>query len=278
MKELNQLSEVFDAYDTFVIDLWGVIHDGISLNEKAIEVVDQLKKHSKKIVFLSNAPRPSAKVVDFLLKMKIDKKYLSNVMTSGEAAMHAINKNKFGKKFFHLGPPRDESIFEKIKDNKTRIDNCDFILCTGLFDEDDPDLDKHQLHENDLDYYKNFLVNHISKKLVCTNPDLTVHRGDKEEYCAGYIAKIFEELGGKAIYYGKPHKEIYDMCFKPNEKVLAIGDNLRTDIKGANNVNKDCLFISNGVHRNEFSNNLELEKLLRKYKVKANYFQKELQW
>ena len=278
MKELNHLSKVFKAYDTFVIDLWGVIHDGITLNEKAIEAVDQLKKHSKKIVFLSNAPRPSTKVVDFLLKMKMDRKYLSNVMTSGEAAMHAINQNKFGKKFFHLGPARDTAIFEKIKENKTTIDSCEFILCTGLFDEDDPDINKTQLHENDLNYYKNFLINHISKKLVCTNPDLIVHRGDKEEYCAGYIAKIFEEIGGKVIYYGKPHKEIYDMCFEPNEKVLAIGDNLRTDIKGANNLNKDCLFISNGVHRNEFSNNLELEKLLRKYKVKANYFQKELQW
>ena len=278
MKELNHLSKVFKVYDTFVIDLWGVIHDGITLNKKAIEAVDQLNKHSKKIVFLSNAPRPSTKVVDFLLKMKMDRKYLSNVMTSGEAAMHAINQNKFGKKFFHLGPPRDTAIFEKIKENKTTIDSCEFILCTGLFDEDDPDINKPQLHENDLNYYKNFLIKHISKKLVCTNPDLTVHRGNKEEYCAGYIAKIFEELGGKAIYYGKPHKEIYDMCFKPNEKVLAIGDNLRTDIKGANNVNKDCLFISNGVHRNEFSNNLELEKLLRKHKVRANYFQKELQW
>ena len=278
MKELNHLSKVFKAYDTFVIDLWGVIHDGITLNEKAIEAVDQLKKHSKKIVFLSNAPRPSTKVVDFLLKMKMDRKYLSNVMTSGEAAMHAINQNKFGKKFFHLGPARDTAIFEKIKENKTTIDSCEFILCTGLFDEDDPDINKTQLHENDLNYYKNFLINHISKKLVCTNPDLIVHRGDKEEYCAGYIAKIFEELGGKVTYYGKPHKEIYKMCFKPNEKVLAIGDNLRTDIKGANNLNKDCLFISNGVHRNEFSSNLELEKLLSKYKVKANYFQKELQW
>ena len=92
------------------------------------------------------------------------------------------------------------------------------------------------------------------------------------------IAKIFEELGGKVIYYGKPHEEIYKMCFKQKEKVLAIGDNLRTDIKGANNLNKDCLFISNGVHRNEFSNNVELEKLLDKYKVRAHYFQKELQW
>jgi HAD superfamily hydrolase (TIGR01459 family) len=278
LKELNHLSEVFNAYDTFVIDLWGVVHDGVNLNNKAISAIDELKKNSKKIVFLSNAPRPSVKVIDFLLKMKMNKKYLSNVVTSGEAAMQAINKNKFGKKFFHLGPPRDESIFEKVRENKTSIDNCDFILCTGLFDEDDPDFSKPQLHEKNLDYYKNFLNKHISKKLVCTNPDLIVHRGNKEEYCAGYIAKIFEELGGKAIYYGKPHKEIYGMCFKPNEKVLAIGDNLRTDIKGANNLNKDCLFISNGVHRNEFGDNLELEKLLDKYKVKANYFQKELQW
>ena len=135
MRELNHLSEVIDAYDTFVIDLWGVIHNGIKLNTRAIEAIDQLKLKSKKIVFLSNAPRPSAKVIDFLLKMKMNKKHLLNVMTSGEAAMHAINQNKFGKNFFHLGPPRDASIFEKVKDNKTEIEKCDFILCTGLFDE-----------------------------------------------------------------------------------------------------------------------------------------------
>ena len=278
MKELDHLSEIFNYYDTFVIDLWGVVHDGINLNKKAIETIDKLEKNSKKIVFLSNAPRPSTKVIDFLLKMKMDKKYLANVITSGEAAMYAINQKKFGKTFFHLGPSRDSSVFEKVKDNLTTIDNCDFILCTGLFDEDDPDLDKPQLHENDLDYYKNFLIKHISKKLVCTNPDLIVHRGNKEEYCAGYIAKIFEELGGKVIYYGKPHKEIYKMCFHPSEKVLAIGDNLKTDIRGANNLNKDCLFISNGVHRNEFKNNSDLEKLINRHKVKINYFQKELQW
>ena len=118
LRELNHLSEVFDTYDTFVIDLWGVMHNGIQLNIKAIEAVDQLIKNSKKIVFLSNAPRPSAKVIDFLLKMKMDRKYLSNVVTSGEAAMHAINENKFGKTFFHLGPPRDISIFEKVKENQ----------------------------------------------------------------------------------------------------------------------------------------------------------------
>ena len=268
MRELNHLSEIYHVYDTFVIDLWGVIHNGIALNPEAIEAVKELTKNFKKIVFLSNAPRPSSKVVDFLLSLQMDKKYLSNVVTSGEAAMHAINKNKFGKTFFHLGPSRDFSVFEKVKENKTNIENCDFILCTGLFDE----------HENDLNFYRKFLDKHNSKKLICTNPDLIVHRGNQEEYCAGYIAKIFEEVGGKTIYYGKPYKEIYEMCFKNNEKVLAIGDNLRTDIKGANNLNKDCLFISDGVHRSEFSHDDELQKLLEKYKVKANYYQKKLKW
>ena len=268
MKKLEHLSEIYSSYDTFVIDLWGVMHNGIALNQKAIEVVDQLNKNSKKIVFLSNAPRPSAKVIDFLLRMKMDKKYLSNVMTSGEAAMYAINQNKFGKKFYHLGPPRDTSVFEKVKDNKTNIEDCDFILCTGLFDE----------YDDDLEYYKKFLVNHTSKKLICTNPDLIVHRGKEEEYCAGYIAKIFENLGGEVIYYGKPYKEIYKMCFNNNEKVLAIGDNLRTDIKGANNLKKDCLFISDGIHKKEFKNENELNSLLTKHQVKVNYYQKELKW
>jgi len=87
-----------------------------------------LIKEIKKIVFLSNAPRPSSKVINFLIKMKMDKKYLENVMTSGEAAMHAINQKKFGKTFYHLGPSRDISVFEKVKDNRTDLQSCDFIL------------------------------------------------------------------------------------------------------------------------------------------------------
>ena len=151
MKELNHLSDIYENYDTFVIDLWGVVHNGMILNKKAIEAIEQLENNSKKIVFLSNAPRPSSKVINFLLKMNMNKKYLSNVMTSGEAAMHAINKNKFGKSFFHLGPPRDTSVFEKIKDNRVDLESCDFILCTGLFDD----------NEDDLEYYRNYLKNNI---------------------------------------------------------------------------------------------------------------------
>ena len=268
MKELNHLSDIYENYDTFVIDLWGVIHNGVMLNPKAIDVIDNLSTNSKKIVFLSNAPRPSSKVINFLLKMKMDKKYLANVITSGEAAMYAINKNQFGKTFFHLGPPRDTSVFEKVKNNQVNLESCDFILCTGLFDE----------HESDLNYYKKFLENQITKKLICTNPDLTVHRGNVEELCAGSVAKVFEELGGEVVYFGKPHKEVYNMCFNADEKVLAIGDNLRTDIKGANNLNIDCIFISEGVHRDEYNDISELRVLLEKYKVRANFFQKELKW
>lgn len=268
MKKLEHLSEIYSSYDTFVIDLWGVMHNGILLNHKAIEAVNKLQEESKKIVFLSNAPRPSENVRDFLKNIKMEEKYLKNIITSGDAAMNAINENRFGKLFYHLGPARDESIFYKIKSNKTKLDNSDFILCTGLIEE----------QEEDLNFYKDFLKNSISKKLICTNPDLTVHRGNKEEYCAGSIAQIFESIGGRVVYFGKPHKEIYDMCFKKEEKVLAIGDNLRTDIKGANNLNIDSIFISSGVHRSEFKNENELKKLLEKYKVKSNFFQTELIW
>ena len=244
------------------------MHNGISLNPKAIEVVEKLSENSKKIVFLSNAPRPSSKVIDFLKRMKMDEKFLSKVITSGEAAMHAINQNKFGEKFYHLGPSRDQSLFEKVIKNKTSLDSCDFIICTGLFDE----------YEKDLDYYQDLLKDYTSKNFICTNPDLIVHRGNIEELCAGAVAKTFEALGGKVIYYGKPYQEIYKMCFDQGERVLAIGDNLRTDIKGANNLNIDSLFIYNGIHKNEIKGNEELSALLKKYNVKTNFLQKELKW
>ena len=96
--------------------------------------------------------------------------------------------------------------------------------------------------------------------------------------CAGSVAKVFEQLGGEVVYFGKPYKEVYKFCFNSKDKVLAIGDNLRTDIKGANNLNIDCLFISDGVHRNEYQDISKLDLLLKKYKVKANFFQKEFKW
>ena len=116
--------------------------------------------------------------------------------------------------------------------------------------------------------------------MICTNPDLIVHRGSKKEYCAGTLAEIFKKLGGKVIYFGKPHPAIYKFCIKKDETVLVIGDNIRTDIKGANNMRLDSLFITNGIHKKEFIN-LSLQnydKVLKKYAAKTNYYQKELSW
>lgn len=268
MKKLDHLSNIYNSYDTFIIDLWGVMHNGIELNSDAIKTVENLLKNKKKIIFLSNAPRPSSEVKNFLKKLKMEEKFLNNIFTSGEAAINSINQNKFGKYFFHLGPNRDSSIFLKVKENKSTLENSDFILCTGLIDG----------HEDDLEFYKNLLKDHTSKKFVCTNPDLIVHRGGVQEFCAGKIAQIFETLGGEVVYFGKPHKEIYKLCFKGEEKVLAIGDNLRTDIKGANNMNIDSIFILDGVHSKECKNEKELPELLKKYKVDLNYFQNKLKW
>ena len=116
--------------------------------------------------------------------------------------------------------------------------------------------------------------------MLCTNPDLIVHRGLKTEYCAGSVAAVFEKLGGSVVYFGKPYPEIYNFCIKKNEKILAIGDNIRTDIKGANKMKFDSLLITGGIHQNEFSNLSikKYEKVLDKYGTKANYHQERLNW
>jgi HAD superfamily hydrolase (TIGR01459 family) len=267
LKKLDHLSEIYELYDTYIIDLWGVMHNGIKLNLNAIEVIKNLNIKNKRIVFLSNAPRPSKNVVEFLQKLNMDKKYLKNVFTSGEAAINSLKNKKYGTSFYHLGPERDNSLFKGLEKNKTNIESCDFILCTGLFDN----------HEN-LDFYKNLFRNNTSKKLVCTNPDLTVHKGNKEEYCAGKIAEIYSSMGGETIYFGKPYKDIYELILKKNEKNLVIGDNLNTDIKGANNLRLDSLFITDGVHRSEINREEDLKELSNRYKVKFNFFQKSLCW
>ena len=268
LKKIEHLAEIYSSYDTFIIDLWGVMHDGVKVHEGAIEAIDNLKKKNKKFIFLSNAPRPSESVVQFLKNINMKEEYLKNVITSGEVALKSLRNKKFGTKFFHLGPVRDASLFKDLEKNQTNINECEFILCTGLFDG----------HEEDLDYYKNLLKKNISKKLICTNPDLIVHRGKNKEFCAGTIAKIFEELGGQSIYFGKPYKDVYDIIINKNENFLIIGDNLNTDIKGANNLNLDSLFITSGVHRSEFIKENELTNLLKRYEVSSKYFQEKLLW
>ena len=224
MKFIKGLSQIESKYDTFFIDLWGVIHNGIQLYPGAINVLKNLNKIKKRFVLISNAPRPSKSVEKYLINLKMDKIFLKNVFTSGEAALQTLRQKVYGEKFYHLGPKRDEDLIEDFKKDKTSLDKCDFILCTGLFED----------KENTLNYYDDLLKKYTKLKMLCTNPDLIVHRGNKKEYCAGSVAAVFEKLGGTVVYFGKPYPEIYNFCMKKNESILAIGDNIRTDIKGAN--------------------------------------------
>ena len=269
-KIIKGLSRVQSEYDAFFIDLWGVIHNGIQLYPGAIKVLKNLNKLNKRFVLMSNAPRPSKNIENFLLKLNMDKIFFKNIFTSGEAALKSLQQKSYGKNFYHLGPKRDNSLFEGFEKNKKDLQNADFILCTGFLDK----------HEDSLEYYKNLLKKHTKIKMVCTNPDLVVHRGKKQEYCAGTLAEIFKQLGGKVFYFGKPYPEIYNFCIKKNEKVLVIGDNIRTDIKGANNMKFDSLFITSGVHRSEFLNtsHLSYDKTLKKYGVTTNYYLDKLIW
>ncbi len=268
IKKLDHIFEIHNEYDAFLIDLWGVMHNGIRLNTSAANAIKELEAKGKKIIFLSNAPRPTKKVVEFLRELKMEEKFLKNVLTSGEVAINSLKKKRFGEKFYHLGPERDDSLFFDMKANKTTIEKCDFILCTGLFDE----------QEENLKYYEDLLKHFTKKIFVCTNPDLIVYTGRSKEYCAGKIAQIFEGLGGEVIYFGKPYKEVYLSCLDINEKTLVIGDNLKTDIKGANNMKLDSVFITSGIHRSKINNEDDIKELLKKNNVSINYFQKELTW
>ena len=243
-KLIKGLSQIQSQYDAFFIDLWGVIHNGIHLYPEAIDVLKNLNKINKRFVLISNAPRPSKSVEKYLLNLKMDKTFLKNIFTSGEAALQIIKKNIYGKKFYHIGPERDKDLIIGFEKNNTFLNSCDFILCTGLFKD----------KENSLDYYKDLLKKYTKLIMLCTNPDLIVHRGSKTEYCAGSVAEVFENLGGKVVYFGKPYPEIYNFCIKKNETILAIGDNIRTDIRGANKMRFDSLFITGGIHKKEFSN------------------------
>ena len=263
------LRSIVDNYDIFYIDLWGVIHNGITLHKHAIEALEEITKARKQYVLLTNAPRPNKTVKSFLEKLGMNKEIREKVFSSGEAALSYLKKKLLDDKFYHLGPARDFDLFLDFKKKKTsEIKESSYLLCTGLFEE----------QGEDLNYYKELFKEHIGKKMICTNPDLIVDRGDKRELCAGSVALVFEKMGGKVIYFGKPFPEVYNQSIDNKEKrVLSIGDNLNTDIKGANLLNYDSLIISNGVHKDEIKKE-GIDIVSKKYEVVVNFIQTELKW
>ena len=265
----NGLKSIVENYDIFYIDLWGVVHNGITLHKNAIEAIKEITKAKKQYVLLTNAPRPNKTVKSFLEKMGMNKEIREKVYSSGEAALNYLKKNLLNNKFYHIGPPRDFDLFLDFKKDKTvDIKESSYLLCTGLFEE----------QGENLDYYKELFKEHINKKMICTNPDLIVDRGNKRELCAGSIALVFEKMGGETVYFGKPFPEVYNQSIDNKEKkILSIGDNLNTDIKGANLLNYDSLLISNGVHKDEVKKE-GIDIVAKKYEVFVNFIQTELKW
>jgi len=263
------LRSIVENYDIFYIDLWGVVHNGVTLHKDAIEALEEITKANKNYILLTNAPRPNKTVKLSLEKMGMKSEIREKVYSSGEAALGYLKKKLLDNKFYHLGPAKDCDLFLDFKKNKTEnIKESFYLLCTGLFEE----------QGEDLDYYKELLKGHINKKMICTNPDLIVNRGDKRELCAGSVALVFKKMGGEVIYFGKPFPEVYNQAINnEGKRVLSIGDNLNTDIKGANLLNYNSLIISSGVHKDEIKKE-GIDLISKKYEVVVNFIQTELKW
>ncbi len=245
------LSSLADGYDCFVVDLWGVLHDGVRAFPAAVDCLAELKARGKQVLILSNAPRRAASVARRNVELGIAPELADAVMSSGEAAWWHLKARSdpwhgaLGERCYHLGPVRDRGMRAGLDyDFVDQLARADFILNTGAL-----------AAEHAVEAYDDLLREAMARSLpmVCANPDLEVIRGGKREICAGAIAVHYEGLGGRVRYHGKPHREIYDFCFEllalgRRERVVAIGDSLRTDIAGARNAGIDGVFIGGGIH------------------------------
>lgn len=249
MQFKNDLRDLADQYDYFIFDIWGVIHDGSSVYPGAVETIKFLRGKNKKICFLSNAPRRAEKVAAALNKFGITPDLYDFVLSSGEATFLAMqNSAHSSKKYFYIGPEKDIDLLEgldyEITDDASK---ASFVIATG-FDKEDSIVAEKMLQLLEAKKY--------DLPLICVNPDLIVVKQDgREQLCAGVIAHEYEKLGGKVSYYGKPFPEVYKMVlqiFGVSEKtrMVAIGDGLHTDIKGAVDFGIDNVLVTNGILKN----------------------------
>ena len=251
---IKTFSEISDKYTAVICDLWGCLHNGVKSFPAALRALEDFKASNGKVILVTNAPRPIANVEYQIASLGIKKIHYNMLLTSGELTSNYVNKickNKLS--IFHVGGKRHYSIYkEMIKEKKVSIEvenivDADLIVCTEPFDPS-----KDQLSD-----YENILRAGIAKNLtlLCANPDLVVDVGDKREMCAGSLALMYEEMGGKVIYFGKPHNNIYQDVYsflnkvdKPEAgSILCIGDGLNTDIRGANNEKLDSLLVVGGL-------------------------------
>ena len=284
-QKLKGISEISDKFDVYFIDLWGVIHNGVQCYPEALKVLEKLKEQNKKIVLISNAPRPAAVVKVFLETIGLKSSCYDFLVTSGDITREYISLNSSKKNFYHLGPTRDIDLFKDLNVTLASKEECEEIICTGLVSDEEEKLQDYKIL---LDFFLNKKI-----PLICANPDEVVARGEKIVFCAGALANQYKQEGGMVRYFGKPYSEIYSFAlkkirahkdFKDKKEIntLVIGDNIKTDIKGANLSNLDSVLILNGIYKDFFRDGTvnfdQLKDSVNLKDVKINYFQEELAW
>jgi HAD superfamily hydrolase (TIGR01459 family) len=250
---IQSLAQISDRYQALFVDLWGCYHNGIATYPAAVAALRAYRKTGGIVILLTNAPRPAASVRTFLDRIGAPGDSYDGIMSSGAACQRALASGEYGSRFHYVGPPRDLHMLVDLGREDTPLDQADAILCTGLRDD---------LTETPADYFEAMADWHArGLTLLCANPDLIVDRGEQRLYCAGSLALAYEQAGGKVVWFGKPHGPTYEQSFHlleelaggevPREAVLAIGDGIRTDVKGGLDYGLDVLFVTGGLSATE---------------------------
>ena len=252
MQHFSGFAPLAERYDGFVLDLWGVIHDGVNAFPHAVDSLRRLREAGKRTLLLSNVPRPNESVRTQMRGMGIEDALYTDILTSGEAVRRALQSPpdlwwaELGQRVFHLGPARDLPLLEGLP--LARVagpQDADFVLNTGPDDHRNP---------SDMAEFEQVLQDCARHRLpmICANPDLEVIRGGVRVLCAGSLAVRYRELGGDVRSLGKPDPAIYQPVLQqlglPPERVLAVGDALRTDIAGAAAVDLAACWVLDGIH------------------------------
>jgi len=255
---ISRFSEISDAYDLAYVDLWGCMHNGLRAFPDAVAAMQAFRASGGRVVLVTNAPRPRADVERQVAHFGIPDDAWDVVATSGDAARLALFRGVVGSKVYFMGEERDLTFLDplKIVENPVEIQRvplaeAEGIVCCGPFDSHaDP-----AVNRPDFLYAKQ-----KGLKLLCANPDVVVDRGESREWCAGALAELYTEMGGESLYFGKPHPPIYDLArkrydalpeAKPDPRIIAIGDGIRTDILGALGEGIDSLMITGGLAARE---------------------------
>jgi len=253
LKFAERLRDLVADVDVLLSDIWGVVHNGLVAFPEACQALRNFRAQGGTVILITNAPRPADSVQRQLRKLDVADETYDAIVSSGDLTRNFVAGHP-GQKMFWIGPERDSSIYRGLDVGLVPLEQANYIVCTGLFD------DETESAEN----YRAMMLEARERRLtlVCANPDIVVERGDRLIYCAGAIAELYLELGGEVIFYGKPHRPIYERAMAlaaerrgqavPLSRVLAIGDSVRTDLTGAHGFGIDCLFVTRGIHAGEF--------------------------